>query len=124
MPSNTINKNIFSYTIAPYSAYQFVFTASTGVNESKVQSSKIKVEIAPNPIDNHIANISYQLKVKSHVTLKIIDFTGREVDTVTDGVREKGEYKIISDAEKLGSGIYFLNMMTEDETKFVKFIKL
>ena len=41
-----------------------------------------------------------------------------------DEVKDGGEYSVKYDASGLRSGVYFVRMVSDEGTKFVKFIKL
>ncbi|MBI3193496.1 MAG: T9SS type A sorting domain-containing protein [Ignavibacteriae bacterium] len=67
----------------------------------------------PNPF-NPTTVISYQLKVKSTVTLKVFDVLGRAVSTLlTEEVMDEGEYEIPFDASSLPSGVYYYRLNVE-----------
>ncbi|NCQ18196.1 MAG: T9SS type A sorting domain-containing protein, partial [Ignavibacteria bacterium] len=54
--------------------------------------------------------ISFQLAVRSFVTLKIYDVLGNEVAVLVNEEKPAGNYKIDFDANKLASGIYFYTL--------------
>ena len=72
----------------------------------------------PNPF-NPITTIRYQLPIASHVTLKILDLLGREVETVFDGMQDAGSKAVTWDASRYAAGVYFyrLNAGSFSETK-------
>jgi hypothetical protein len=63
----------------------------------------------PNPF-NPSTVISYQLKVKSDVVLKVSNLLGREVATLVNGTKLQGEHHVEWDATGLPSGIYFYRL--------------
>ncbi len=65
----------------------------------------------PNPF-NPTTTISYQLPTQSHVTLKVFDVLGREVETLVDQMKAAGEYTATWNAEKVPSGVYFYRIIT------------
>ncbi len=60
----------------------------------------------PNPF-NPTTTISYQIPTASHVVLKVFNILGKEVATLINANKQAGNYKVIFDANKLASGIYF-----------------
>ncbi len=64
----------------------------------------------PNPF-NPSTTISYDLSVKSLVTLKIYDILGREVETLVDQKQDPGKYGVRFDASRLSSGVYFYRLV-------------
>jgi hypothetical protein len=71
----------------------------------------------PNPF-NPTTSISFGLPVKSNVSVKIYDITGRQVATLTDRETAAGFYTIKFDASNLPSGVYMYRM-TADNSKSV-----
>lgn len=72
----------------------------------------------PNPF-NESSTITWQLTEKAHVTLKVYDFTGREVKTLVDSDCITGEHKVIIDASGLPAGVYLYQIRANEisETK-------
>jgi len=60
----------------------------------------------PNPF-NPTTSIEYFLPRMSDVRISIYDILGRKVATLLDKVQDKGDHKIVFDADNLISGIYF-----------------
>jgi uncharacterized delta-60 repeat protein len=83
---------------------------TTGINDYKniIQSFFLEQNY-PNPF-NPTTVISWQLPVRSHVSLKIYDILGREVTTLVDEVKPAGKYIMRFDASRLASGIYFYQL--------------
>jgi glucose/arabinose dehydrogenase len=75
----------------------------------------------PNPFNSSTV-ISYVLKNKSYVTLKIYDILGREIETIINGIQTAGLYKYTYDASKLASGVYLYNLLANGFTESRKFI--
>jgi len=70
----------------------------------------------PNPFNPETV-ISYQLSVKSYLSLKIYDLLGREVATLVNGTQSPGTHTVEWDGKNsngqiVGSGIYFYQLKT------------
>jgi hypothetical protein len=63
----------------------------------------------PNPF-NPSTIISWQMPIRSHVTIKLYDMLGSEVTTLINEEKEAGYYNIEFNANELASGIYFYNI--------------
>jgi hypothetical protein len=77
----------------------------------------------PNPF-NPSTNISYQIPVGSHVTLKVFDILGKEVATLVDEFKPAGKYNSqfsISNYQ-LSSGVYFYQLNTGSFMSTKKFV--
>ncbi|MBK8946084.1 MAG: metallophosphoesterase [Ignavibacteriae bacterium] len=78
----------------------------------------------PNPFNNS-TTIVYSLSEKSNVKLKILNEIGEQVEMLELGDKDAGIYKINYTNNKLVSGIYFVNLITDVgfETKKMILIK-
>jgi hypothetical protein len=64
----------------------------------------------PNPF-NPTTAISYELSADSHVTLKVYDVLGREVETLVNQNQKVGKYDVTFDGSRLASGVYFYRLV-------------
>lgn len=69
----------------------------------------IKMETYPNPASD-VVNMDYQLENASDVTIKILDVTGKVVQTEELGQKEAGQHKATFSASRLDAGMYFYIM--------------
>ena len=78
----------------------------------------------PNPFNPETV-ISYQIAVKSKVTLEIFDILGREVARLVDIEQEAGKHSVKLNAENLPSGnyIYRLRVGSALQTKKMTLLK-
>jgi 1,4-alpha-glucan branching enzyme len=75
----------------------------------------------PNPF-NPETTIKFQIPKQQHVTLQIFDILGRKIKTLTDHQYIPGVYELVWNGqnergEEVGSGIYILQMQTENFIK-------
>ncbi|MFA4907617.1 MAG: T9SS type A sorting domain-containing protein [archaeon] len=77
----------------------------------------------PNPF-NASTVISYQLPVRSFVSLKVFDLLGREIETLVAEEKSAGTYTATWNARNFSSGIYFFRLQAGDFTAVKKCVKL
>lgn len=77
----------------------------------------------PNPF-NPSTTIEFSTPERSHVSLKVYDVLGNEVATLVDGWMESTNHKVVFDAGKLASGIYYYTLATGNFTSTKKLILL
>lgn len=70
----------------------------------------------PNPF-NPVTNINFTLPCNGFVKLKIYNVLGKEIKTVINESKNKGEYTVQFDASNLASGIYFYRLTVSNEDK-------
>ncbi|NLI16035.1 MAG: T9SS type A sorting domain-containing protein [candidate division Zixibacteria bacterium] len=73
------------------------------------------LENYPNPF-NSSTTIRYTIPTASPVTLDIYDILGRKVQTLLDISQPAGEYRVIWNANKVGSGVYFYRLTTDSNS--------
>ncbi len=81
------------------------------------------VQNYPNPF-NPSTTINYSVPKSSMITIKVYDALGNEVETLVNGQKNPGNYKIIFNAGKLASGVYFYQMRSSDYISIKKMILL
>jgi minor extracellular serine protease Vpr len=103
---------------------KFSYSQEVEVMISQIPKIFALMQNYPNPF-NPSTVISFQLPLKSLVTLKVYDILGREVATIVNEVIEAGSYNVQFDGSKLSSGIYFytLNAGEFSATKKLSLIK-
>ena len=92
-------------------------------NDGVIQSIQLNQNY-PNPFNPETV-ISYKLNVQSDVRLVVYDLLGREVETLVNGQKPAGDYKISFDGSYLPSGIYFYQLKSGGyfETKKMVILK-
>lgn len=87
-----------------------------GVEDTKLLPQTLSLaQNYPNPF-NPSTTISYSLPATSDVKLDIFDITGRKVTTLVNGNKTAGEYKVVFDAGRYASGVYFYRLQVNSTT--------
>ena len=68
----------------------------------------------PNPF-NPTTTIEYQLPVTCHISIKVFNIIGQEINSLVDHIQKRGHYKIIWDGKNnmgksVSSGLYIILM--------------
>jgi hypothetical protein len=69
----------------------------------------------PNPFSNSTV-FTYQIQERGKVSFSILDLSGKEIRTISAGVKSPGQYNLEINSGKMENGIYFLRMKTDDAT--------
>lgn len=77
--------------------------------------------IHPNPF-NSTATIKYSLPTAQHLTASIYDISGRRVETLYDDVQSPGHQSLVWSADRIGSGVYFVQVQSENEVRSAKLV--
>lgn len=102
------------------------FAYSAVVNVDAIAPSEFALnQNYPNPF-NPSTNISFNLPVKSNVSLDVYNLLGQRVLTVAQGEFEAGKHQITLDASKLSSGIYIYSLSASGDNgqRFVQSRKM
>jgi hypothetical protein len=78
--------------------------------------------IAPNPTSGE-TTIAYSVKNEKNVTVEVVDLTGKTLITINETAASNGTNFTSFDASNLASGIYCVNIKTENTITSQKFIK-
>ena len=77
----------------------------------------------PNPF-NPVTNISFTIPSHMNVELNVIDIKGRLVEKVINGMYNTGSHDIIFNGSNLASGIYFVQLITDEQIDYQKIMLL
>ena len=77
----------------------------------------------PNPF-NSTTTIKYSLTENTNIKLKLYDILGNELKILDEGWRKSGEYSIEISTDKLTSGVYFYQLISDKNTITRKFLLL
>jgi len=78
---------------------------------------------SPNPF-NRSTIIEFSLTSKERIKLVVYDMLGREVLLVVDGYQHAGSHRVLLDASRLATGLYFYRLETEGGSKVKKMLLL
>jgi hypothetical protein len=107
---------VFPYIyVADYDSLQILRHITTGVEEANQRHQVPLFELAqnePNPFRGS-TTISYSLPATCHVTVHVLDVTGRLAETLVDERHDAGVHQIWWDAKDKTIGVYFCRMQAE-----------
>jgi len=105
-------------------AYTFS-TINTSINaENDMVNRQFQLfQNFPNPF-NPLTTISFHLPKKEYVRLDIYNLVGQKIYTLESDYLNQGEHKYTWDASNFPSGIFILNLQTENYKKSIKMIYL
>lgn len=89
------------------------------VNESNDQA---ELKIFPNPFSQSTV-IELELNEKIKIALSIYKQLGEKAETIFEGEKEKGIFKLTWDSKNLPSGIYFIQLQTDNGITTQKILK-
>ena len=72
--------------------------------------------VFPNPF-NPVTTIGYSLTKAGSINLSIYNLKGQLIEILENGSRDAGKYTVMWDASKQPSGMYFLQMNTDNKTQ-------
>lgn len=91
--------------------------------EIVVEDKTPEVSIAPNPA-NPRTTIRYSLPEASNIRLDVYSINGQKVSTLVNGFTPAGNYNVIFDGSRFGSGIYLYRFNTDNYIKTGKILML
>ena len=84
----------------------------------------LNIEVYPNPFTNG-TNIAYQLAKKTNITILLIDYNGKKVKQIIPNVEHSaGIYTTSLSSGNLSSGIYYVQLITNEEVLTKKVVLL
>jgi hypothetical protein len=82
------------------------FTTAGIINNPGIPTTAVLYQNYPNPF-NPSTVIQFRLPHSSNITLKIYNFIGQEIETLTNGYYNEGNYIVSWNAKNFASGVYF-----------------
>jgi len=108
---------LYKYTLPRRMALNFT-PVITSMNEEAALATPdnfVLEQNYPNPF-NPVTTITFSLRQRDVVTLKVFDALGQEIATLVDGERTAGVHAISFDAKSFSSGVYFYRLQTSAGT--------
>lgn len=114
----------FSVGLVFISPHKYIFTISggddttyyTGITNGNqiIPDDYVLYQNYPNPF-NSVTRIKYKILNSTDIKIVVYDIMGKEVRTLINKKQSAGTYEISFDGNNLSSGIYYYNLMVEDE---------
>ena len=101
---------------------------ASDITDDEIPAVTALAAVYPNPF-NPVTRVSFSLKQKGHISMRVYDVSGRLVRVLIDEVREAGAYEVAWDGandrgRSTASGIYFCRMEADDYQRTVKMVLL
>ena len=77
----------------------------------------------PNPF-NPITNISFNLPTAMNVDVNILDIQGRLIQNIVSDGFNQGLNELVIDGNNLSSGLYFIQLIAEQDIHYTKVLLL
>ena len=102
----------------------FVTLGITEDNDTVILTDFKMNDLYPNPF-NPSVNIPFSIADESHISLKVINIVGKEVDTIIENISySPGNYTVQWNAAAFAAGTYFIKMTTPNGVRIKKAILL
>jgi hypothetical protein len=115
-----------NFSVIGVAFYTLRYSISVGIEpiSGNVPTSFSLLQNYPNPF-NPSTTIRFDISKSSFVTISVFDVTGRELEVLASENVRAGEYRVVWDASKYSSGIYFYTLTAGDfrQTKKMMLIK-
>ena len=118
-----IGSDFVGYVVGDNGTILKTTDGGVGINELTNNNELLSANIYPNPVTNN-AIISYELPLKSQVTISLYNLTGKEILSLINEEQDKGSYSINFNANNLDSGIYFCTLKAGEKTITKKIVKI
>lgn len=115
-----------TYSFVHYKVHEFLAYAPSGLPISVNREEKGIFELYPgfpNPFTSQ-TTISYTLHASSHVSVKIFNLLGQEIETLVDEIQPIGKQRVSWSGSTLESGVYFVQLQGGDQLSTSKLVKL
>jgi hypothetical protein len=91
----------------------------TGINPVNRKNANNLQQNYPNPFSAS-TTFDYQVESAGDVTFRILDLSGKEINTLKEGRKTPGTYTLNISGEKLQPGLYYVQMITGTNTSIRK----
>ena len=94
-------------------------SSNVGIDEN---NNDLGINVYPNPAQNDVT-INYALGNGTDVTIEIVDIAGKVITTLNEGTQSTGAHNVSLDASAFATGVYYVNILTENGKATKKFVK-
>jgi len=92
----------------------------TGIIEKQTSvNSSTLGQNYPNPF-SYSTTFPYEIREAGSVMFRIFDLAGNEIEVINEGIKSPGKYTLELNSDKLQSGMYYLQMTTNQGSKIQK----
>jgi alpha-amylase len=96
--------------------------STNSVAESTINPLEmVELSAYPNPVLTS-TKIRFATMQKGQVSVMVYDHTGRNVETIYDGVRESGNHEFVWTPEALANGVYFAKIKADGQMQTLKLV--
>jgi hypothetical protein len=95
----------------------------TSIDENNIISLKNDLVCYPNPFNPEIT-ISFNISKPKDIELKIFNVRGQLIETLIDEPKDIGSHSIVWNANSYGSGVYFIQLLQNNELKIIQKVLL
>lgn len=90
-------------------------------NTSLIEEASIPMGVYPNPI-SHESFIQFELAKQEYIDLSIFNQQGQKIETLLNGVQQKGVHKVLLINHQLPVGVYFCHLSTKNASAIRKIV--
>jgi hypothetical protein len=80
-----------------------------------------KIVAYPNPV-KEVLNIRFNLKAEKDIKIRLVDITGKQLNTLDFGSLSVGTYNQMFNVSNFSSGVYFIEFLIDGEKKVERFV--
>lgn len=106
----------FPFVAEPWESFRGDSYSGTPLSTKNIglKTPNVLLNAYPSPFDAEL-NVKYKLAQKGNVKINLVDISGRVVQTISEGMRNPGEYTVRFRQGKLPAGTYFANVQLNDK---------
>jgi hypothetical protein len=118
---NASNSQLSQVAVVPQNGRVLVSNITSVGQNSNIPSEYSLRQNYPNPF-NPSTQIEYSLKNDGKVTINIYNVLGEQVTSLINGFQAAGNYKVVWNASRFSSGIYFYRIKSGDFNQIKKMV--
>ena len=93
----------------------------TGLRQPISVNKSLLGQNYPNPFSVR-TTFPYTIQESGNVIFKVLDLTGKQLNVISEGNKNPGNYKLELNSENLVNGIYYLQMISNNQTSVRKMV--